>query len=104
MSVPVAIASNAVRILSLLVVADHWDVKTATGWYHDTSGLFIYPLAFLLMFGLERLVLWGRRAVGRPAEVRPLFDGARRDPDDEGQWPRLLDALGPGPSCRQPPP
>jgi EpsI family protein len=97
LSVPVAIVANAVRILSLLVVADTWDVKTATGWYHDTSGLFIYPLAFLLMFSLERLVLWARRAVGRPAEVRPLFGGAQRGPEDEGQWPRLTAALRTGP-------
>ncbi len=94
MSVPVAVVSNAARIVSLIVVADVWTVEAATGAYHDISGLFIYAIAFLLMFGLERAILGVRRLLGRPARVRGLFEGIARDPDDEGQWPRLARALG----------
>lgn len=93
-SVPVAVVSNAVRITSLIVVADVWDTKTATGWYHDTSGILIYALAFGLMFGLERFILWARKAVGRPAEILPLFHGELRGPDDSRQWPTLACAIG----------
>jgi exosortase len=94
MSVPVAVVSNSLRIVSLIVVADVWDEKTATGWYHDTSGLLIYVLAFWLMFTLERLVLAARRLAGRPAVVLPLFHDVLRDPEDEDQWPRLARAVG----------
>ena len=94
MSVPVAVASNSIRIVSLIVVADVWDVKTATGWYHDTSGILIYGIAFLLMFGTERLVLWVRKLVGRPAAVLPLFHGQLRGAEDDEQWPQLVRAVG----------
>lgn len=94
MSVPVAVVSNSLRIVSLIVVADVWDEKTATGWYHDTSGLLIYVLAFWLMFTVERLVLAARRLAGRPAVVLPLFHDVLRDPEDEDQWPRLARAVG----------
>jgi EpsI family protein len=96
MSVPVAVVSNSIRIVSLIAVADIWDVKTATGWYHDTSGLFIYGIAFLLMFGIERLVLWARKLVGRPAVVLPLFHGQLRGTEDDEQGPRLALAVGGG--------
>lgn len=89
MSVPVAVVSNAVRITSLIVVADVWDVETATGWFHDGSGLMIYVLAFALMFSLERLILWAHKVAKRPMEVRGLFADVRRGPEDAGQWGRM---------------
>ncbi len=89
MSVPVAVVSNSLRIVALIVVADVWDVKTATGTFHDMSGLMIYVLAFALMFGLERAVLALRRLAGRPAVVLPLFHGALRGPEDQDQWRNL---------------
>jgi EpsI family protein len=94
MSAPVALVSNSLRIGSLVVVADIWDTRTATGWYHDTSGVLIYVLAFFLMFSLERLVLAARQLAGRPAVVLPLFHGALRGPEDRHQWPRLVTAVG----------
>jgi len=93
LSVPVAVVSNSLRIVSLIGVADIWDVQVATGWYHDLSGLLIYVLAFLLMFGLERLILWAREAAGRPAAIEPLFKGVLRGPDDEDPWSRLYAAV-----------
>ena len=86
MSVPVAVVANSFRIVTLILVADIWDVETATGWYHDTSGVLVFVLAFLLMFGLEKLVLGVRRMVGRPAKILPLFHGALRDENDQDQW------------------
>lgn len=94
LAIPVAVVSNSLRILSLIVVADIWDVETATGWYHDTSGVLIFVMAFLLMFGLEKLILGARAAIGRPAQILPLFDGALRKPQDEDQWARMIQAGG----------
>jgi len=92
MSVPVAVVSNSIRIVTLIAVAHVWTVEVATGFFHDFSGLMIYAVAFGLMFGLERLVLAARRWAGRPATVVPLFHGIERDPDDREQWPRLIRA------------
>ncbi|HUT57788.1 MAG TPA: EpsI family protein, partial [Phycisphaerae bacterium] len=94
MTIPVAVVSNAIRVVLLIAVADIWDVKAATGWVHDSSGVLIYVLAFLFMFGLERLILWARRVLSRPAVVIPLFDDVRRGPEDEGQWGRMVLAVG----------
>jgi EpsI family protein len=94
MSVPVALVSNALRIVALIAVA-HWgSVELATGWFHDTSGVLIFVVAFLLMFGLERIVLGVRAAIGWPAKVLPLGAGVKRGPEDEGQWSRLAGAPG----------
>lgn len=92
MSVPVAVVSNSLRIVGLIVVTEIWDAETASGWFHDASGVLIFVLAYLMMFGLERLVLWIRKVAGRPAEVVPLFQGAVRGPEDEGQGGRLVRA------------
>ena len=94
MTVPVAVVANSIRIVSLIVVADTWDEATATGAYHDWSGIFIFVLAFLFMFGIERLVLWVRKVVGRPAEVLPLFHGRTLGPQDPPQWPPMCRAVG----------
>jgi EpsI family protein len=89
MSVPVAVLSNTARIASLIVVAHLWDVDTATGAYHDISGLIVYGIAFLLMFGIEKAVLSIRQAVGKPATIQPLFHDVRREEDDPDPWTEL---------------
>ncbi len=94
MTIPVAIVSNSIRIVSLILVADIWTVEAATGWFHDTSGMLIFVLAFILMFALERFILWAREYVGRPAIIVPLFDGQLRDDSDENQWGRMLRTVG----------
>ena len=94
LSVPVAVVSNSLRIVSLIMVADIWDVETATGWYHDFSGLMILITAFLLMFGFERLVLWMHKFLGKPVAEIPLFAGNRRRPEDKDQGKRLAGAIG----------
>jgi len=93
MSLPVALLSNSLRIVSLIVVADVWDVEIATGWYHDASGVIVFVLAFLMMFGIEKLILWARAALGRPAQIVPLFHDVRRGPGDEDQSVRLFRAI-----------
>ena len=93
MTIPVAVASNSLRIVALILVADVWDVETAAGWFHDVSGVLIFVVAFLLMFGIERLVLWVRREVGRPAKVVPLFGDVRRSSSDTQQGAVLFQAM-----------
>jgi len=79
--IPVAVVSNCIRITSLIVVAYLMDVETATGAFHDVSGVLVFVSAFLLMFGIEKAVLWARAAVGRPAKVVGILDGVPRNDD-----------------------
>lgn len=92
LSVPIAVVANALRIVSLIAVADIWNSKVATGWYHDTSGVLVFVLAFMFMFGIEKAVLSIRKWVGRPAKILPLFAGVQRTDQDEGQWGRMVAA------------
>jgi len=93
-TIGVAVVANSIRIVSLIVVADIWDAEIATGAYHDWSGIFIFVLAFLLMFGIERFVLWIRAVVGKPAEILPLFHGSTVEPGAAPQWPAMSRRVG----------
>lgn len=95
-TIPVAVASNALRIVSLIVVADLWSEQAATGWWHDFSGMLIFVLAFLLMFALERAILALRAALGRPAKIQPLFAHQLRSIRDAHQL-RILFQQGAAP-------
>lgn len=94
MTVPVAIASNCMRIVALIVVARFWSVEVATGAFHDGSGVLIFVCAFLLMFGLEKLVFAVAKLVGRPLEVLPICHDVRRTEADESQAGALFAAAG----------
>ncbi len=59
---PIAIVSNIIRIAATLIVTDMTTVAFGTGPFHEWMGLGLFVVAFVLMFGLERLLLWGRRA------------------------------------------
>jgi len=89
LAVPMAVVCNAIRIASLIVVAEVWDEKAATGWWHDTSGVLIFVLAFWLMFLMERLIMAAIRLAGRPAAVTPLFANVRRSQNDAPPWPAM---------------
>ncbi|GAB4108145.1 MAG: hypothetical protein Kow00105_14320 [Phycisphaeraceae bacterium] len=56
---PVAIASNVVRITSLIVAAHHLGTEAAGehGWFHDLSGILVFGLALAFMFLIESGIL-----------------------------------------------
>jgi len=60
---PCAIASNVVRIIALCLVAEKWGIPTATGKFHDYSGLGVFVVAFCIMFALEK-ILAGKKLKG----------------------------------------
>lgn len=93
MAIPVALLSNTIRILSLIIVADLSTAEFASGWYHDISSLLIFVLAFLLMFLVEQCIIWIYRMLGKPLKVVPLFADCRRTDLNDGQIHRFCDAL-----------
>jgi len=76
-AIPVAVVSNTVRIVGLIMVADRWSVEAATGWFHDVSGLMILVVAFGLLFGLEQVIMRALAWVGRPVQAAALLPGVR---------------------------
>lgn len=55
-SVPIAIASNVIRIVSLGVVNDLYGEKIAMGFFHDFTGLLVFVCAFAGLYWVMRLL------------------------------------------------
>jgi EpsI family protein len=91
---PVAIASNFLRIVSLIFVAEFWTVDLAAGWYHDISGLGIYVIAFALMFLIEKGIFGLYALAGRPMTPRPLVARQLQRTDGDDSPRQLWSALG----------
>ncbi len=50
-SIPIAVGTNVIRIVSLSLVSEMYGAKFATGIFHDTMGILVFVFAFLgLMF------------------------------------------------------
>ena len=55
-SMPVAILANGLRVASAGVAAHNFGRAGAEGLFHEFSGWVVFVLAFLMMFGLQRLL------------------------------------------------
>jgi exosortase len=64
---PIAIASNAIRIMGAGVMAHQFGPAAAVGFLHAFSGWVIFVVALVLMFGCHRLL----RRIGKSYEEAP---------------------------------
>jgi len=53
-SIPIAIATNIMRITLLAVVNDLYGEKAAMGFFHDFSGFLVFGVAFVFLLGISR--------------------------------------------------
>jgi len=60
-SIPLALLSNIIRVVLLLWVARGWGSETATGWFHDFSGLLVFVFAFLGLKIVENILSWKKQ-------------------------------------------
>lgn len=59
-AIPLAILGNALRLTSILVIAENGDARWATSTWYDWAGLLvIYPLSLFLLLALHSLFLGG---------------------------------------------
>ena len=65
LSVPIAIAGNVARILSIVLIAATCSSDFATGFYHDYSGYVVFLVAILLMVACGELVTKGAMKCSR---------------------------------------
>jgi exosortase len=54
-AIPVAIISNFVRVLVLVLVTYHFGDAAAQGFIHDFAGLLMFAVALLTVFGIDQL-------------------------------------------------
>ncbi|MDD5136042.1 MAG: exosortase/archaeosortase family protein [Candidatus Omnitrophica bacterium] len=55
-SVPIALASNVIRIILLATVNDLYGEKVAMGFFHDFTGFLVFAVAFSGLYGVSRLL------------------------------------------------
>lgn len=55
-SIPIAIATNVMRITLVAVVNDLYGSKVAMGFFHDFTGYLVFVVAFVLLYGVSQCV------------------------------------------------
>jgi exosortase len=54
-AIPVAIISNFVRVMALVLITYHFGDAVAQGFVHDFAGLTMFAVALLVIFGVDQL-------------------------------------------------
>jgi len=89
-AIPLAIIGNALRIISIFMIAEHGDQQWATTTWHDWSGLLLfYPFSMFLLLCIHALLEGGlpwkaskRRKVRRiSVQSQPPRDGDSPKPE-----------------------
>jgi exosortase len=57
-SIPVAILANGARVAGTGIAAHYYGPAVAQGFLHTFSGWMVFVVAFLMLFGVMRVVLW----------------------------------------------
>jgi len=67
-AIPVAVISNFIRVLVLVLITYHLGDAAAQGFLHDFAGLLMFSVALLIIFGIDKLAapLFAERD-GKPA-------------------------------------
>lgn len=55
-AIPVAIISNFIRVLALVLITYHFGDAAAQGFVHDFAGLLMFSIALLTIFGVDQLI------------------------------------------------
>jgi exosortase len=55
-AVPIAIFTNATRVIVTGLLAQHWGAKAAEGFFHEFAGLAVFALAMVMMVSLGALL------------------------------------------------
>jgi exosortase len=51
-AVPIAIFTNAMRVIVTGILAQHWGKKAAEGFFHEFAGLMVFAVAVALLVGI----------------------------------------------------
>lgn len=55
-AVPIAVITNAMRIMGTGLLVEYWTPEMGTGFFHAFSGWLIFVMAFLLLFAFHQLL------------------------------------------------
>ena len=54
-AIPVAVVSNFVRVMALVLITYHFGDAAAQGFVHDFAGLLMFAVALLAIFGIDQI-------------------------------------------------
>ena len=106
-AVPIAIATNALRVIVTGILAQWWGAKAAEGFFHEFAGMAVFALAMALLVGVGALVkregqvpgtgdrgktetgdeVTGKRGEGEKTETREEGTGERGEEGKNGFIP-----------------
>jgi exosortase len=55
-AIPIAIFTNAMRVIGTGILAQHWGAKAAEGFFHEFAGLAVFALAMVMLVGLGAIL------------------------------------------------
>ena len=58
-AIPLAVATNALRVIMTGLLAQHWGKAVAEGFFHEFAGLLLFAVAIALLLGLGALIRRG---------------------------------------------
>jgi exosortase len=74
-TIPIAIVTNAARVAGTGILSHYYGPEAAQGFFHEFSGWVVFLLAFLLVLGVQRLIVRLApvriRAAAVPAPIAP---------------------------------
>jgi exosortase len=56
-TIPVAIVANGARVAGTGILAHWWGPEAAEGFFHEFSGWVVFIVAFVMILGIQRLIL-----------------------------------------------
>lgn len=66
-AVPIAVFTNAVRVIVTGILAQHWGAKAAEGFFHEFAGFVVFAVAMAMLVSLGALLGRGKKEA---AEIR----------------------------------
>jgi exosortase D (VPLPA-CTERM-specific) len=66
-AVPIAIITNAVRVIVTGILAQYWGAKAAEGFFHEFAGMVVFAVAMVMLVSLGTLLGRGKKQISEIA-------------------------------------
>lgn len=86
-AVPIAVFTNAVRVIVTGILAQYWGAKAAEGFFHEFAGMVVFAVAMAMLISLGALLARGKKVTDdiklqesdNKVQAQELLQGAETD-------------------------
>lgn len=89
-AVPIAVATNAMRVIVTGILAQHWGEKAAQGFFHEFAGLAVFGVAMVLLVSLGIFLSRGQKTEGREQKTEDREEKAEDREEKAGGRGRFV--------------